>query len=69
MGMEMDFRIAQMPSNVRVGDPFGDGQEHDQRKQYSQQDRETEQLPKHLRAPPKHRFFFGSNYARNHGNG
>jgi GTP-dependent phosphoenolpyruvate carboxykinase len=62
----LNLRVAQVPANIRIGDLFWNGEEHDQREQNSQQNGKTKQSSDQRRALPKGRFYFGSNYARNH---
>jgi hypothetical protein len=69
MSLELELGIAQVPSDVRVGDVFGNREKYNQRKQNDEQHGEVTQLLERLGRPPQRSFFPEFNYASNHVNG
>jgi hypothetical protein len=69
MSLELDLGIAQVPSDVRVGDVFWNREKYNQCKQNGQKHREAAQPPEQLRRPLERSSILGFNYAGNHANG
>ena len=67
--MELDLGIAEVPSDVRVGNVFGNREKYNQCKQNDEKHREAAQLFEQLLSSSERSSFLGFNYAGNHANG